>query len=786
MSGSWHLLWDGLRLVSRLAAGACMAEAARKCWKELDVPVLSAHAILPLLLIIGISRWAGTNTADVLAAYLLLMPAGLLLAGALWRYSQEPKIESERGLRGLALTFALLAITQPLVFAPPEIEWLVPFHPLSTLLPGASGIIGQALLLLIGAAAMWHYYQPSTAGAGRTRSSIAALPWFIPAGLLVVICTGWWVTSWVGSLRASRLREELQQHARVAAAGLVPTDLDALKANAADLETPEYQRVRSRLEAIQRASTGVRWFYLMRQRGDHIYFTVDSIDPGDAAHTPPGFVYNEADPEIFAAFADGRERTLGPYTDRWGTFVSAVIPITDGTTGRTLQVLGADLVADDFHREVARARLGPITLTFSGILVLLAFYVGMMRARESSTQLAASEAQYRSMFEDNTSIMLLVEPGSGKIVDANNAAADFYGIPREPLTRRRFEDLCPSGTASVLQQLADAADRKQSLPAQQRMANGTVRMVEIHAVPLSHRGQLVFFAIVHDISERLRAEQEKDRLSSQLLAAQKLESIGQLAAGIAHEINTPMQYIGDNARFLRESVEPLDHFFTAHTRLADAAATGSDPTAPLAVAEQAWQAADVDYLRSEFPKAIDQTLEGVANVSRIVRALKEFSHPGRQEKTLADVNKILDTTVTVARNEWKHVADVIFELEPELPLIPCHPGELGQTFLNLLVNAAQALGEHPKPQGCKGRITISTTATPTHIEVRLADDGPGIPEEIRHRIFDPFFTTKDVGKGTGQGLPIARSVVVDKHGGEMSFDSDIGQGTTFIVRLPRG
>jgi len=197
------------------------------------------------------------------------------------------------------------------------------------------------------------------------------------------------------------------------------------------------------------------------------------------------------------------------------------------------------------------------------------------------------------------------------------------------------------------------------------------------------------------------------------------------------------------------------------------------------------EATDIAYLMEEVPKSICQTLQGVASVAKIVRAMKDFSHPGSGEKTPADLNHGIESTVTVARNEWKYVADLDLVLDPQLPLVPCLPGEINQVVLNLVINAAHAIGDVVGDgAGGKGRILVSTRRQGDWAVIRVQDTGTGIPEAAQARVFDPFFTTKAVGKGTGQGLAIAYSVVVEQHKGTIEFETELGKGTTFIVRLP--
>ncbi|MDA7977413.1 MAG: response regulator [Pirellulales bacterium] len=273
-------------------------------------------------------------------------------------------------------------------------------------------------------------------------------------------------------------------------------------------------------------------------------------------------------------------------------------------------------------------------------------------------------------------------------------------------------------------------------------------------------------------------------LQAELAQAQKLESVGQLAAGIAHEINTPTQYVGDNTRFLKDAFSDIEHVLATLGRLLTAAQEGTVNPNLIAEAERAVQSSDMEYLLSEIPQAINQSLSGVERVAKIVRAMKEFSHPGGQQKALVRLSDAIETTVTVAHNEWKYVADVITDFDPTLPDVSCLPGELNQVLLNLIINAAHAIGDKTKENTEKGRITVKTRRDDDWAEISVSDTGTGIPDHIRLRIFDPFFTTKGVGKGTGQGLAIARSVIVDKHGGSLSVTSKQGEGSTFVARIP--
>ena len=285
------------------------------------------------------------------------------------------------------------------------------------------------------------------------------------------------------------------------------------------------------------------------------------------------------------------------------------------------------------------------------------------------------------------------------------------------------------------------------------------------------------------LQSQLTAEmQERERMGIELRLAQKLESVGRLAAGIAHEINTPIQYVGDSVAFLQSARAELEGLLTACLAAFDRIEGGESLTDVVGGVRRVQEEVDLEFLHAEIPRAFERTLEGVQRVADIVRAMKEFAHPGHVEQSAADLNHAVQTTLTVARNEYKYSAQIEIHLG-ELPDVICNVSELNQVFLNLIVNAAQAVRESGK-DATTGRIIITTESIPDRVQIRITDNGCGIPKENLEKIFDPFFTTKEVGLGTGQGLAIARSIVVDKHGGEISVESEPGVGTSFVLSLP--
>ncbi len=313
-----------------------------------------------------------------------------------------------------------------------------------------------------------------------------------------------------------------------------------------------------------------------------------------------------------------------------------------------------------------------------------------------------------------------------------------------------------------------------------RKKDGTVydEMQTITPIQDGESGQITgYVAIKRDITEQLQLEQ-------QLQQAQKLESIGQLAAGIAHEINTPTQYVSDNTVFLQRAFDNLIEAAQGSEQLLAAARQGTIGPGEIEQFAAVIRKAKLDFLQKQVPPAFEQSLEGLDRVSRIVGAMKEFSHPA-QEKTNVDLNRAIQSTITVASNEWKYVAEMHTGFDAALPPVFCLPGAFNQVILNMIVNAAHAVGD-VVGDGSNGRgdITVSTRHVNDRAEIRISDTGAGMTADVKTRIFDAFFTTKEVGKGTGQGLAMAHNVIVEKHGGTIDVESEPGKGTTFIIRLP--
>jgi PAS domain S-box-containing protein len=405
--------------------------------------------------------------------------------------------------------------------------------------------------------------------------------------------------------------------------------------------------------------------------------------------------------------------------------------------------------------------------------------------KEMELALREAEQNYRGIF-DNAIFGIFQTTPDGRLVNANHAMAVTYGFDsvEEEMADASSGDI--AGKAYVnperrkeFKRLMEENGAVQNFEYEAYRKDGNKIWISMSARAIRENGVVVRY---EGMSEEVT---ERKVLREQLLQAQKLESVGQLAAGIAHEINTPTQYIGDNVRFLQDAFQDLKSLLSSYERWFSAARKDGLSRETLEEAAAAVDKADAGYLLEEIPKAIDQTLEGVSRVAALVNAMKEFSHPDTKEKSPLDLNRAIASTITVARNEWKYVADLETEFDSSLAAVSCHPGEFNQVILNLIVNAAHAIADVARAGGPqRGSIKVQTRSWPEWAEVRIRDSGTGIPEKLRTRIFDPFFTTKEIGKGTGQGLAIARSVIVGKHGGSLDYETEEGKGTTFIIRLP--
>ena len=420
---------------------------------------------------------------------------------------------------------------------------------------------------------------------------------------------------------------------------------------------------------------------------------------------------------------------------------------------------------------------------------------------EANSNLLQSREMFRLMAESTRAIPFTLDLARGCFSYIGAQGVSDSGIPEaqwkepgaldvilprdsNPSVRRHF-DACQNGPFEFVTALCLRNDRRTEV-----RWTGTCEVLG---------DTKILRGLMLDITE-LR------RLGRELTAAQKLESVGRLAAGVAHEINTPVQFVSDNVQFVSKSMADISGVIHAYRLLQQAVQSmgamqlvrdaGDDPSMDTAqsiaavvaaarVAGDAERATDLDYLLQQAPLALDSSIEGLGRIATIVRSMKEFAHPDNAQKAFADLNQAIRSTLVVARNEYKYVADADVQFA-DLPPVLCHLGEVNQVVLNLLVNASHAIADVVKGTNNLGTLTVRTHLDGDEVEISIADTGTGIPKEARDRIFDPFFTTKEVGKGTGQGLALAHSVIVKRHGGTLRFETECGKGSTFFIRLPIG
>jgi len=406
--------------------------------------------------------------------------------------------------------------------------------------------------------------------------------------------------------------------------------------------------------------------------------------------------------------------------------------------------------------------------------------------------LEESEEKFRAISSSALDAIIMID-NEGNITYWNDAAENMFGESadevlgsnfHEMFVPERFQDTYKRAFSNF-QETGEGAVLGKTIEVTAYRKDGTEFPLSLSLSSVMLKGTLHAIGIVRDITERKQAEENRIMLEEEINQARKLEAVGSLAAGIAHEINTPIQFVGDNTNFVADSFKSLISLVDSYDSLWQEAKSGGDLANLDSKRVNAKENADLEYLREEIPSAIEQTLEGVQRVTKIVRAMKDFAHSDKGKKSNSDINDMLASCLTVAHNELKYVADIKFNYNPELPEIECYRDDLNQVFLNLLVNAAHAVGDVVGDASAgKGTITVSTERDNDNVIIKIKDTGSGIPKAVRDRIFDPFFSTKDVGKGSGQGLAIARKIVVDKHEGTLDFETEEGKGTTFIISLP--
>jgi signal transduction histidine kinase/HAMP domain-containing protein len=413
------------------------------------------------------------------------------------------------------------------------------------------------------------------------------------------------------------------------------------------------------------------------------------------------------------------------------------------------------------------------------VLSLNRAYAGIeQQVLDRTEALRESREQFRALLETTDAVPWEMELGSWRFTYLGPQAVSLFDVPMvDWLDGDRWTKLIQDeDRGGVMAAFHRAASQRTEQAIEFRFRRTDRRPLWIRCLfTAAARGaETMLRGFMFDVTERVEMEIE-------LRQAQKLESIGRLASGVAHEINTPIQFISDSVHFVRDSFLSVSTLLDRYQSLKNMASENERATA-LTELERAAEDEDLPYLVENVPKALERSIDGLERVATIVRSMKEFAHPDQLRKTAANLNSALASTLVIARNEYKDVADVETSFG-ELPPVTCQLGELNQTFLNIIVNAAHAISENVVSRP-RGLIRVTTRQEGDQAVIEISDTGGGIPVEVRERIFDPFFTTKAVGKGTGQGLAIARKSIVEGHGGSLTFATTVGEGSTFAIRIP--
>ncbi|TIH12877.1 PAS domain S-box protein [Marinifilum sp. JC120] len=402
--------------------------------------------------------------------------------------------------------------------------------------------------------------------------------------------------------------------------------------------------------------------------------------------------------------------------------------------------------------------------------------VEVAERKKAEMEMRQNRELLRSLLDGISAAFLIIDLEKRIIAETNTIAEIMFGLARGQMVGRNCdrifasqgkyqEEICPKSyeTESTRETVIIGND-SHTLP------------VTRHVLPITIGSRPHLAVILFDISERKNLERK-------LEMARKLESIGRLASGIAHEINTPIQYVGNSVHFQKEAFADFLKIHEMDSRiLYECRKAGLFPDL-LNERDRMAEDEDLGFIVNEIPESCDRAQEGVSRVAGIVQAMKDFSHPGQQKKQPADINNLITTTAAVSRNEWKYFAKIEMQLG-EIPLVKCFQGNINQVLLNMIVNAAHAIKDKYEGSGQTGKIIISTYLEGDEVLISISDDGAGIPESVKDKIFEPFFTTKRVGEGSGQGLAIVHDIIISKHGGTIDLESFQGEGTTFTIRLP--
>ncbi len=577
----------------------------------------------------------------------------------------------------------------------------------------------------------------------------------IVAGLLILtVVIGSICTYYFGQKKADYLKTNLLLRVQLAAVSLEPTILKKLRWNESDLNSSDYRYLKRKMIQFQQATPDSRFVCLMGYHNQRTYVLVDSEPSDSPDYSAPGQYYAEASADYIHLLASTRQDVIGPLHDRWGSWITGVAPVVR-FDNRIIHLV-FDFDAANWLLEVKRTRLIPIMLTLMTAMMLLTFFIMYQHSIDTREALAASETTLRRVF-DHVYDAIIVHDEKGHIIDANDRTLSLYGVSRQEIGRLSIlKDLSSSGNAmdnlhNTWRQVLDGENYLFEWIAR-RPHDGVEFPVEVHLCRMDFPTQPVIVATLRDLTLHKNAEEERNILHEQFLQAQKMESVGRLAGGVAHDFNNMLAAILGYAELTLEYMTP--------------------------------DGAPHRECLLEIQKAGERA-------KALTRQLLAFGRKQVLEFKVVNLNQVIKDFEKLMKRLIGEDIDIRTNLASNLPSIMADVSQLEQILLNLAVNARDAM-----PQG--GKLIISTehidltneyTRIHPHVKpgdyvlLTFSDTGSGMEDETRTRVFEPFFTTKDMGKGTGLGLSTVYGIVT-QHGGHIDVMSTVGQGTTFRIFFP--
>jgi len=745
---------------------------------------LTSWIYIPLVFLAvwgGLKGMAGLNAS---VRYAFGLTGAIGSAWALWQ-DQKNKSVSSAGLKMVAIGLLLYGLATGLVPAPADF-WPASFINTRVFFScfGFPVQIVRMLLAFLIAIGLW-IYREAVWLRELKQGLFGTSPQRFFAGVFMgmvagVFLLGWFATEYFSTSYLKDKQWNLLEKASVSAAAVNITEVKSLNANETDLNNPDYQRLKEQLILMRRALLKGRFIYLMSLEADGVHFLVDSEPPDSKDYSPPGQLYKDATPALVNSFSLGEKFIEGPTTDEWGTWVSSLIPLKDPVSRRVVAVLGIDESASDWESDRLQNRFPTLLVV---ILLVCLFAGGLVTGEQFAFQnkiIFSSEQELRMIFDHSSAAITLVDKND-RFVSWNRYTEIMLGASRDDLYQKPIDSFfySPKPWGAMRTRLLQQIGKIDNFEAVLMKKDGSRVDVAISVSALKDaKGEIVgTIAVTRDISESKRALAELKSTQRMLIQSEKLASIGELAAGIAHEINNPAGFIGSNIDTLSDYIADITKIFRVMETLSAAVQEGDLEKAQSIEKEitKLEEEMNLSYIFHDMDDLLKESKVGIARIANIMRDLKTFSHMQEDVFIPSRLCKVVDSVLNIVRSEIKYKAELKKDYVDD-PLITCNPQQIGQVLINVLVNAAQAIESN-------GVISIKTCAREGFAYIEISDTGCGIPKENMNKIFDPFFTTKEPGKGTGLGLGIS-ATIIKRHGGTIKVESEIDLGTTVIISLP--